>query len=166
MKKQSTFKGLEKPGTCFGGSLLKGNNPNGQRPLESKLPIHLILKAKESRMRLPKHFGKIGKIVDSSCKRHGVKVYEYANVGNHLHLLIKIRTRRSWAAFIRELTGRIALATKIGWLYRPYTRIVGGWRKAFQTMKEYIHLNWLEAEGFINRKQTKTLKDLRAIWGG
>ena len=30
---------------------------------------------------------------------------------------------------------------------------------------EYVELNILEAEGFISRKETKTLRELRAIWG-
>lgn len=103
-----------------------------------------------------------------------MRIYKYANVGNHLHLLIKIRTRRAWAAFIRELSGRIAhVAQGLGgrmkgvdkfWKFRPYTRIVRGWREAFRIAKDYVQLNFLEAEGYIQRSETKTLRDLNAIW--
>lgn len=98
-----------------------------------------------------------------------MRLYEFANVGNHLHLLIKLPNRRSWNAFIRELTGRIAQQVEkepgtAFWKHRPFTRIVRGWKKAYQTAKEYVRLNILEAEGRINRRDTKTLKDLRMIW--
>ena len=125
-------------------------------------------------MRRPKIFGPINREVTRICRKHGVKLYKYANVGNHLHLLIKLRTRRGWSAFIRELSGRLAQiaqglngqqsATMKFWKDRPFTRIVRGWRKAFQLAKEYVELNILEAEGFIRRSEIRDLKALRALW--
>jgi len=170
-KKQLEFNslGFERPGDCFGGGLLKGN-PKTKRPLDSKLPIHLTLRARKSVLRLPKVFAKVNVIIRETAARHGVKVYKFANVGNHIHLALKIPRLGSWAAFIRELTGRIALACrdvygeKGFWMFRPHTRIVRGWKKAFKIVKDYIYLNWCEAEGHISRKETKTLKDLRAIF--
>jgi len=124
-------------------------------------------------MRLPKTFKSVNQSVDRACKRHGVRVYKYANVGNHLHLLIKIPGRKRWAAFIRELSGRVAQAAqsisgqeKGGsgfWMYRPFTRIVRGWKRAFKAAKDYIELNILEAEGFIRRDQIKNLRELRVL---
>lgn len=122
-------------------------------------------------MRLPKTFKLVNAAVGEISKRHGVKIYKYANLGNHLHILVKIPSVRRWSAYIRELTGRIAQLVKeqvpsedTFWLHRPFTRIVRGWRKAYRTAKEYVELNQLEAEGHISRKETKTLKDLRAIF--
>ncbi len=164
--------GLGKLGDRFGGSLLKGHPKRG-RPLESKLPIHVVLRATRGGMRLPKSYATVNGIVNQTAKKYGVTVYKFANVGNHLHLLIKLPKVQRWAGFIRELTGRIAqfMRESVGvpsdesfWRFRPYTRIIRGWKQAFRTILEYIHLNHLEAEGFISRKETKTLKDLRAIW--
>jgi REP element-mobilizing transposase RayT len=122
-------------------------------------------------MRLPKTLRDVNQIVGSTAKKHGVTIYRYANVGNHLHMVIKIPARTRWSAFIRELTGRIAhkmhgfkKSEENFWLQRPFTRVIRGWRKAFQTALQYVELNHLEADGFISRKDTKTLKDLRAIW--
>jgi len=164
---------FEKPVDKFGGSLLKGN-PKKSRPIESKLPIHLVLMSQNGGLRLPKVFSKVNQTVANICRRHGVTVYSYANVGNHIHMVIKIPARPRWAAFIRELCGRVAqvaqqitgqqAGVKKFWKHRPFTRIVRGWRRPFKLIKEYVELNCLEAEGFINRRQTKTLKDLRAIW--
>jgi len=169
-RKQQEFKGkgFQRPGDCFGGALLKGN-PKSRRPLESKLPIHLTLRATKSVLRIPKVFGKVHETIEAVARKHGVKIYKYANVGNHLHFAIKIPHVKRWAGFIRELTGRLALVCrafldgKSMWKFRPYTRIVRGWKKAFQIVKEYIYLNWCEAEGHIKRSETKRLKDFRAL---
>lgn len=176
LAKQLTFESKDflKPKDAFGGSLLKNSHAKTKRPLESKFPIHLTLRSTKNILRLPKNFRNVGRVVDQVCKKHGVRLYGYVNVGNHVHMLIKIPHVRRWAAFIRELTGRIAqiaqgLVGRQGglpkfWLQRPHTRIVRGWRKAFQIVKDYIELNRLETEGFISRKETKTLKDYRAIF--
>lgn len=172
---QATFAGLASPADCFGGSLLKKSHAKSKRPLDSKLPLHLVLRSNLSSMRGIKSFGLVNECVRAVAKKYGVRIYKYANVGNHLHLIVRITSLRIWAAFIRELTGRVAqLAQGLKgrqkgrakfWAQRPFTRIVRGWKKAFQVAKEYVHLNLLESEGFISRKDTKTLKDLRATWG-
>src|SRR5262249_51023600 len=135
---------------------------------------HIVLRAERSVLRHPRSYGPVNSTIEHVCKKHGVRLYRYANVGNHLHFLVKIPGRRQWAGFIRELTGRIAQlvqgmgllkhATKRFWKQRPFTRIVRGWQKAFQTMKDYIELNRLEAEGHISRKETKNVRDLRAFY--
>lgn len=171
--KQLEFQPKEfaKPKDQFGGSLLKNSNAKRARPLDSKLPLLITLRATKGGMRLPKCFSNVNNAVYDTAKKYGFKVYKYSNVGNHLHILVKISKLQLWSAFIRELTGKIGLVMKIAlsltekfWAYRPHTRIVRGWRKAFNIAKDYIELNILEAEGYISRKETKTLKDLRAIW--
>ena len=163
MAKQLQFSGFKKPNVEFGGSLLKGN-PKGKRPLSSKLPILITLRANRSEMRKPKMFGVVSSLVERTSKKYGVRVYRYANVGNHLHILVRLTKRTLWASFIRELTGRIAQELALTWLYRPHTRIIGGWKKAFNIAKDYVYLNNLEAEGWINRRETRSLKDLKAIF--
>ena len=165
--KQLNLDQFHKVRHAFGGDLLKPNtNPKIKRPLDSKLPIHLVLKAKRSLMRLPKHFANVDQIVHAVAGKHGVRIYEYANVGNHLHVLIKISRRPRWAAFIRELTGR--LATLLGgngiWAKRPFTRVVNGWRKAFRSVKRYVGLNAIEADGGILRADARDLRYLHHIW--
>ena len=146
---------------CFGGSQFKpGTNPKGARPLDSKLPIHLVLKAERSAMRLPKNFARVNALVTRVAKKRGVRIYEYANVGNHLHLLLKIIKRSTWNAFIRELTGRLAQLTRVRWAHRPFTRVVAGWRRAYRVVKEYVKLNRFEAEHGLSRDEAVRLRDL------
>src|SRR3954469_12864898 len=107
-KAQQVFKGLEQGSMSFGGSLLKESHAKSKRPLDSKLPIHLVLRAVKGGMRMPKTLGKVNQTVAKTAKKHGVTIYRYANVGNHIHMIIKIPSRPRWAPFIRELTGRIS----------------------------------------------------------
>jgi REP element-mobilizing transposase RayT len=162
---------FNKPKDVFGGSLLT-SNPKVKRPLHSKLPILLTLRAEKSCLRKLGALHRVNKLVYFVAKRHGVRIYKYSNVGNHLHLLIKIPHVHRWAAFIRELTGRIAQEL-IGelklpdqlrfWKFRPHTRIVRGWQKAYRIAKEYIYLNQLEADGCIDRKQIHNLRALKQL---
>ncbi len=169
---QQEFKGegFEKKPDAFGGQLLKGNAKSA-RPLHSKLPIHLTLRASKSVLRLPKKFAVVEKIITNVANKHGVKIFKRANVGNHLHLALKLPHVNRWAAFIRELTGRLGLALKDSldgtklWLHRPHTRIIRGWQKAFRILLDYIELNQWEGDGIISRKDIRTLKDLSKIFG-
>jgi REP element-mobilizing transposase RayT len=174
MSKQLSLSGklFNKPKDAFGGSLLKGNNPKTKRPLDSRMPILLTLRAERSGMRKLGVLHKLNAQVYAIAKKHRVRVYNYSNVGNHLHLLIKIPRIHRWAAFIRELTGQIAqLMLKTidlpeglrFWRYRPHTRIVRGWKRAYKIAKEYVELNGLEATGSIDRRQVPNLKALREL---
>lgn len=83
-------------------------------------------------------------------------------------------SRARWAAFIREITGRIAQSVQglkgrqpkdeQFWLYKPFTRVVRGWKKAFRIVCDYVELNILEAENMINRTQARELVRYRALW--
>lgn len=164
MKKRKDF---------FGGSLLKGNAKT-KRPMSSKLPIHLTLRTHtKNSMRKPRAFGLVNDLVYKTAKKHGVKIYEFANAGNHLHILLRLPHIRSWAAFIRELSGRISQEMQQlkgpekgqkYWMHRPFTRLVAGWRKAFKTAKHYIVLNAWEADGHISRKDWKNLAEMREVF--
>ena len=162
-RRQDFLPGFHKIGLReFGGSLLLKGNPREARPISLKRPIHVVLKsslAKGNRSFLnPARARKIERLVHALAKQKGVRVYRFANSGNHLHLLVQIRSRESFQAYIRALTGiiaRLTLAVERGralgkkfWDARPYTRIVE-WGKEFKTVSRYIVQNTLEALGFI-----------------
>lgn len=165
--KRLEFSGTGKPKDWFGGKYLNKSHAKRPRPLSTKHPIHLVLRSKKARGELSflhhQQFRKVNGIVSRTAKKHGIRIYDYANVGNHLHILIKLRSVRGWRAFIRELTGRLAQTVQgLGardkkkgfWDQRPFTRIVRGWFKAYRIMKDYLIKNKLEAEGLIPRKQS------------
>lgn len=163
--KQLEFKGCEKPKDWFGGKYLNKSHAKSHRPLSTKDPIHLVLRSKKAKGALSflhhKQFRKVNGLVSQIAKKYGIRIYDYANVGNHLHILVKLRSIPGWKAFIRELTGRLAQVVQgLGardkqkgfWDQRPFTRIVRGWRKAYRIMKDYMIKNKLEAEGLIPHK--------------
>lgn len=147
----------------FGGSLLKGN-PKEARPLSTKKAIHLVLRSSVAKGKLSfltaNNMARIEKTIHSVAKKLGVKVYRYANSGNHLHLIILPSSRPAFNAYIRSVTGIIArivtgrergqgenAAVDSFWDARPFTRIIE-WGREFKSVSQYLNLNILEAVGF------------------
>lgn len=172
MQLSLTGTGLKKLKDTFGGSLLGKNNPKHHRPLETKFPIHLVLRATQGGLNTQKNFKMINEQIDLWARRCGVTVYERANAGNHIHLAIRITKLLLWPKFIRGLTGSIArkiqaaglLKNESLWKHRPFTRIVRSWRQALQTLKKYVEMNRWEVEGNLDPKHRGTIRNLRKIW--
>src|SRR6476659_6927628 len=137
-RKQSYLPGFGKLAKAeFGGSALKGN-AREERPISTKRPMHLVMRSTLARG--DKSFlnrsraRKIEELVRRLAKDKNVKVYRYANSGNHLHLLVLSASRRGFKAYVRALSGLIARLTlgvergrALGvkfWDARPFTRIV------------------------------------------
>lgn len=144
----------------FGGELLKRAKYRTARPLSTKKAMHVVIRSSQATGPWSfKRFDKeIERILNSAAKRFGVRVYSFANAGNHLHLIIKLGNRFTYAGFIRSITGAIALkvtrASKLKKLKqrffdrRPYSRVVE-WGRAFRIAKDYVQLNFLEAIGAL-----------------
>ncbi len=93
------------------------------------------------------------------ARANGVRVYKFANVGNHLHLLIRFRNRMGFQKFLRTLSGLVArrvTGAKKGnpvgkfWENLAFSRIVR-FGKDFVGVCEYIELNEMEAQGVWSR---------------
>lgn len=171
--KQQAFTGFKKQSQSFGGTLLKGH-AKCKRPIDTKKPLHLVLKSDHPlSLRSPTTFGDVNLIVKNAAEKYGFKVYRFANVGDHLHVLMRVANRHLWARFIREVTGRIAqlIREKSGldravWAHKPFTRVVQGWRKDFTNVASYIFLNELEGGCVITPIEKRILQRLRAFWCG
>jgi REP element-mobilizing transposase RayT len=110
-------------------------------------------------------------LVKSTGKAKGVKIYRMANAGNHLHLIVLPKTRASYKAFIRSISGliaRVTLGAERGrakgqrfWDALPFTRILE-WGRAYRTACDYLLQNTLEALGFIPYKPRKAKPPPRA----
>lgn len=121
----------------------------------------------------PQHCEHIRRLLNRLKARWGIAVYRYANVGNHLHLLIRAKNRASWQGFIREFSGGVAMivtgarkshalkrssaadiseSAKRGfWDYLVFTRIVA-WRRDFDGVAAYVLKNLWEAAGVPVRR--------------
>lgn len=150
-RQQSFFN--QKINKFFGGSLLK-SNPKTKRPISTGQAIHLVLKSQHAVGKHSMLHGynakKIESVILSQAKGWGIKIYHYVNVGNHLHLVIKLNNRRSFNPFIRAITGLIArhvLNAERGsskeiqfWVARPFTRIIS-WGKDYLNINKYMNKN-------------------------
>ena len=77
--KQQAFAGFKKRNDSFGGSQFANSNPKVSRPLESKMPIHLVLRARRNGMRSPLTFKAVNDIFYQTAKKHGVRMGQWVN---------------------------------------------------------------------------------------
>jgi REP element-mobilizing transposase RayT len=173
----------KKPHGHFGGRYLKNYNPKCERPMDSKKALHLVLKSSqatgERSFDSKTHKKIVWKIIYDHADKFGIKIHEYANGGNHLHLLLRAKNRQDYAAFIRTITGLIArtvgnsqrgrrLKNKF-WDARPFSRVVSYARQEYNTIKTYLLRNTLEAIGwlkYISRNSRMPQELRRQLEGG
>lgn len=156
--KQDQLHLLKKEKLAYGGELLKTRKGRARgRPLDTRNSMHMVLRSSKAKgpwsfLRTENKI-KIKVIVEKFSKKYGVKILSLANVGNHLHFHLKLGNRHTYRPFIRAITAAIAMAvTKTSrwnpskekfWDYRPFTRVVIGF-KALLNLRDYIRINELE----------------------
>ncbi len=165
---------IKKLSRQHGGSLVVGKRRSA-RPLNMKLAHHLTLKsdlASGGRCLL-KHKDLINHILMKAARRFGVTVYNHAVAGNHLHVLVKGRTRIGLQNFFRVFAGHTAQQILIEcplpkerggaltismakgrppcaknqrkfWSFLIYSRIIT-WGREYKIVYKYIVQNTLEA---------------------
>jgi hypothetical protein len=109
------------------------------------------------------HRRAIGEIVRGRAARAGVKVYGFANSGNHLHIVIRARTRESFQSYARVIAGLIARRVTGARKGKPsgrfwdallFTRVME-WGRAFRVALGYLRQNRLEAWGVVEYRERK-----------
>jgi hypothetical protein len=151
---------LRSENKAYGGELLKTRKGRtGPRPLDTKNTMHLVLRSSKAKgdWSFRKHANKIDQIVARFSTKYGIRIISAANVGNHMHLQMKLANRFTYKPFIRAITGSIAMAVTgtsrwkkaLGkfWDYRPFTRVVQSFR-GFLKLRDYIRINQLEGFGY------------------
>ncbi len=109
---------LAKQKSAYGGDLLKTREGRKHaRPLSTRETMHLVLRSTKAKgdwsFRKPRNEANVNRIVDKFSVVYGVRVISMANVGNHLHLQIKLTNRFTYRPFIRAVTAAIAMATRV-----------------------------------------------------
>jgi hypothetical protein len=140
-----------------GGSLCKGKR-KVKRPFNRKRIIHVVLRSSKARGPLsflrPKNDDYIHSVLYSQAKKHQVKVFEYVNVGNHLHIKAKAYSREGFAAFListSALIARFVSGAKKGrafgkfWDALVYTRILKSKVEELH-LQRYFKANHYEAK--------------------
>jgi REP element-mobilizing transposase RayT len=183
----------------FGGDLMRGRRKSA-RVFDPKRPLHVVLRSSRAtgKQSLKRFERKISEILNRQCEVHGVRVYERANAGNHLHFVLRAPSRRALRAFLKAVCGLIARkvtgcerglalrpinthtkstkqessrpAPSVAtpnlarfWDARPFSRVVS-WGRDFADLKNYLHLNRVEALGF-SRHESRGMLELCAQFG-
>jgi REP element-mobilizing transposase RayT len=92
-----------------GGARTRGRRKT-KRPLSTKHALHLVLKSKKAVgvHSFFRHQQAIHRILTQYSKRYGVQIKDSVNMGNHIHLKIKITDRKYFQNFLRTVTALIA----------------------------------------------------------
>lgn len=95
----------------FGGALLDGKRKS-LRPLSSKEAIHFVLRSEFAVGRdsflARRHQPQVNWILNNFAKKFGVRIYQKSINSNHIHLLVRITSRKLYRAFIKAVAGKIA----------------------------------------------------------
>ena len=109
-----------------------------------------------------RNMGPIDAIVRRTAMSKGVRIYHFVNVGNHLHLVIKLNRfttvagRQAFNSFIRAITWLIARHVLVAernhakglkfWQARPFTRLVA-WGRDYDSVSRYMAKNADQTQG-------------------
>jgi REP element-mobilizing transposase RayT len=126
------------------------------RPVCTRRPMHVVLRSERARgaWSLRKHESRINEALRACARRSGTRVYEFANVGSHLHLLLRARRRDGFQAFLRAFAGmaaRIVTGARRGrpcgggpfWTTLAWSRIVA-WGRDYRGVRHYVFRNQIE----------------------
>lgn len=147
-----------------------------KRHLSVKNPFHVTLRSEfaTGKRSLLRHKNLIYKVLNKASRRFGVKIYQQAICGNHIHLLVRGRQRFAIQNFFRVVAGHIAQkiidlypisvqerepgnallkGTEVKykrkfWGALLYSRMVR-WGRDYSNVVNYIERNNLEAIGWI-----------------
>lgn len=141
-----------------GGEHSKGKRKQA-RPIDTKKAIHVTFRSSRAKRHWsllhPRHSRKIYELINQLARKHDVRVYRSVNAGNHVHLLLRSKTRKSFQDYLRELAGRIVQVVtgarkgfSVGrfWDLLAYSRIVS-WGREFDNLHRYLIKNLFEAMG-------------------
>lgn len=142
--------------TTHGGTKTMGRRKE-VRPLSPKKWIHLVLKSDKAKGNYSflsiKNKMMIEELVYEKALKFGVRIADFANVGNHLHMKIKIHDRKSFQKFLKAITcliarkiTRAARGKKFGrfWQGLAFTRVLTSSREELN-LRGYIRANTIEA---------------------
>lgn len=157
---------LKKEKSDFGGDLSTTRKGRSRpRPISVRHSMHLVLRSTQAvgSMSFKRHNRKIRKILGRFAEKHAVQILSQVNVGNHLHLQIKLFKRQSYKPFIRAVTSAIMMAvTGVSrwsqskskqrfWDRRPFTRICSSFVE-IRRLKAYFQVNFFESMGYSRKE--------------
>jgi REP element-mobilizing transposase RayT len=152
--------------TEHGGAVRRGHRKL-ERPVSVRRPMHVVLSSQRARgpWSLRQHARAVRDALRAMAQRFGIRVYGFANVGSHLHLLVRARRRESFQAFLRSFAGIVARRVTGARRGRPcgrffsgiaWSRVVG-WGRDYLGVRHYIFRN--ELEGALGAHVRRALEE-------
>jgi REP element-mobilizing transposase RayT len=139
--------------TAHGGAVGRGRRKL-ERPVSTRRPMHVVLSSERARgpWSLRRHERAVRGALREMARRFGVRVYDFANVGTHLHLLVRARRRQAFQAFLRSFAGLVARRVTGARRGRPSGRFFSGlawsrvvaWGRDYLGVRHYVFRNQIE----------------------
>ena len=94
------------------------------RPVSLREFNHIVVKSKLPVLRL--NYRLIQSVLIETRRRFGIRLRAFAIMEDHVHLVVKVDSRKQWADSLRFFTGQVALRLKRGkiWAQRAWSRVV------------------------------------------
>jgi hypothetical protein len=142
--------------TDHGGSVRRGCRKI-ERPISTRRPMHVVLRSDRAHgsWSLRRYYREVRVALHACADRNDVKVHDFANVGTHLHVLVRARRRDAFQAFLRSFAGIVArvvtgarrnrpIAGGPFWSALAWSRVVE-WGRDYGSVLHYIFRNRIEA---------------------
>jgi putative transposase len=157
--RQTTFlKQLGYTQTATHGGAEAVGKRKSRRPLDSKYPVHLILKSKKAKgslsLRAKRNLHWIWLLAHRKAEKFDVQLQGFANVGNHLHFKVKFKRREHFQKYLKSVSALIArhvTGARKGkafgkfWDFLAYTKVVKIWTQE-KRLNRYITANAIEGQ--------------------
>jgi REP element-mobilizing transposase RayT len=125
-----------------------------ERPVSTRRPMHVVLSSRRHSgpWDLRRHDRAVRDVLRDMAHRFGVRVYDFANVGSHLHLLLRARRREAFQGFLRSFAGIVARRVTGARRGRPAGRFFVGlawsrvvrWGRDYFGVRHYVFRNEIE----------------------
>jgi REP element-mobilizing transposase RayT len=140
-----------------------------ERPVSVRRPMHVVLSSYRARgpWSLRKHAPAVQGALRAMAQRFGIRIYDFANVGSHLHLLVRARRRESFQAFLRSFAGIVARRVTGARRGRPCGRFFSGiawsrvvaWGRDYLGVRHYVFRN--QIEGTLGTRVRRALEEVQ-----
>ena len=138
--------------TQHGGDVRRGQRKL-ERPVSTRRPMHVVLTSQRARS-LRKHDRVVREVLRRMARRFQIRIYDLANVGSHLHLVLRARRREAFQGFLRSFAGIVARRVmgaergrRTGRFFDglAWTRVIN-WGRDYWGVRHYVFRNQLEGE--------------------
>ena len=139
--------------TEHGGAVLHGRRKR-ERPVSTRRAMHVVLTSERARgaWSLRRHERTVRDALRQMARRFDVRVYDFANVGSHVHLLVRVRRREAFHGFLRSFAGIVARRVTGARCGQPRGRFFTGlawsrvvaWGRDDLGVRHYVFRNQIE----------------------